>query len=147
MDEPTTTTTATRSVAFFVCAKRHVFSWGDEDWHAGASQAGLDYLAPMYCPVDDPAPCMDSSHLVQFDTKPAAEHYAREAKVVGMRIDYDPASPERLIRLLDAYGGLDFWKDTILAARYGADPTRDAFESMSDDERADVLAVVTRLRR
>lgn len=50
------------------CGMGHSFTWGDEDWHAEASQGRMPEgdLIPMYCQADDENgdPCMDSSSLI-----------------------------------------------------------------------------------
>lgn len=54
--------------AFYRCGAGHVFEWGNEDWHAAASQPNG---APRNCPADVPngESCMESSTLMgPFDS-------------------------------------------------------------------------------
>ena len=52
------------TLGWWVCAHGHVFQWGQEAWHAEASQE-LAGRPPAYCQELDRygEPCLDSSHL------------------------------------------------------------------------------------
>lgn len=51
---------------WWVCANYHVFSYGNEEWHAEVNQYVEDgYPVPYYCQADEANgdPCLDSTHL------------------------------------------------------------------------------------